>query len=79
MGRNEKPHPQLFLNAIENLNVLPHECVFIGDHPENDVKAAQHVGMKGIWKKDKQWDDVEADAIVEDLLEIPIIINSFSH
>lgn len=74
----KKPNPQLFLNAIENLNVLPHECVFIGDHPENDVKAAQHVGMKGIWKKDKQWDDVEADALVEDLLEIPIIINSFS-
>lgn len=34
--------------------------------------------MKGIWKKDKQWDDVKADALVEDLLEIPIVINSFS-
>jgi len=74
----KKPDPQLFLNAIEKLNVLPHECVFIGDHPVNDVKGAQHVGMKGIWKKDKQWQHVQADAIVEDLLEIPIFIDSFS-
>jgi len=36
------------------------------------------VGMKGIWKKDKQWQHVQADAIVEDLLEIPIFIDSFS-
>lgn len=74
----KKPDPQLFLNAIEKLNVLPHECVFIGDHPVNDVEGAQHVGMKGIWKKDKQWQHVQADAIVEDLLEIPIFIDSFS-
>lgn len=47
----KKPNPQIFMNALEQLNVEPSESVFIGDHPENDVKAAQNVGMKGIWKK----------------------------
>nr|WP_307332046.1 hypothetical protein [Evansella vedderi] len=25
---------------------MPNECIFMGDHPKNDVKAAQRVGMK---------------------------------
>src|SRR5690606_36919668 len=44
----KKPSPQIFLKALKQLNVKPSESVFIGDHPENDVKAAQNVGMKGI-------------------------------
>jgi putative hydrolase of the HAD superfamily len=31
---------------LEQLNVLPNESIFVGDHPENDVKAAQNVGIK---------------------------------
>ncbi len=70
----KKPNPQIFMNALEKLNVEPSESVFIGDHPENDVKAAQNVGMKGIWKKDNQWTDIEADAIIDDYLELPLIL-----
>ncbi|MTH54865.1 HAD-IA family hydrolase [Bacillus mangrovi] len=70
----KKPDPQLFKRAAERLNVLAEQCVFVGDHPDNDVKAARNVGMKGIWKKDVQWSHVEADFIIEDLAEIPFII-----
>lgn len=70
----KKPNPQIFMNALEQLNVEPSESVFIGDHPENDVKAAQNVGMKGIWKKDNQWTDIEADAIIDDYLELPLLL-----
>lgn len=67
----KKPNPKIFMNALEQLNVEPSESVFIGDHPENDVKAAQNVGMKGIWKKNNQWTYIEADAIIDDYLELP--------
>lgn len=67
----KKPNPQIFMNALEQLNVEPSESVFIGDHPENDVKAAQNVGMKGAWKKNNQWTYIEADAIIDDYLELP--------
>lgn len=74
----KKPDPQIFINALHKLDVAPSESVFIGDHPENDVKAAQNVGLKGIWKKDKGWNDVQADAVIKDLLELPFIIERFS-
>lgn len=74
----KKPDPQIFNRALERLNVSPNESLYVGDHPDNDVKAAQNVGMKGIWKKDFQWKNVEADFIADDLAEIPIIIETIS-
>lgn len=71
----KKPDPQIFLRAAESLGVLPSECVFIGDHPKNDVQGARNVGMIGIWKKDVQWMDVQAEYVVDDLMEIPDIID----
>jgi putative hydrolase of the HAD superfamily len=70
----KKPNPLLFKKALKQLNVLPSESVFVGDHPENDVKAAQNVGMKAVWKRDFQWVGVEADFIVDDLGKLPFII-----
>ncbi len=74
----KKPDPEIFKRALEQLNVSPNESLFVGDHPENDVKAAQNVGIKGIWKKDFQWNNVEADFIVDDLAQLPLIIGKLS-
>ncbi|MEH7237545.1 HAD family hydrolase [Bacillus sp. JJ1562] len=73
----KKPDPQIFMKAVAQLNVPKNQCIFIGDHPENDVKAARNVGMKGIWKKDLQWDNVDADYIIDDLAELPSVIKKF--
>ncbi|WP_100406995.1 HAD family hydrolase [Bacillus solitudinis] len=70
----KKPDPKIFEKALEALNVLPYESLFVGDHPENDVKAAQNIGLKGIWKKNQQWNSVDAYFIVDDLAELPSII-----
>ncbi|MEK5216045.1 HAD family hydrolase [Psychrobacillus sp. FSL H8-0487] len=72
----KKPDPQIFLRVADKLGLQPNECVFIGDHPDNDMRAAKHVGMKGIWKKDMQWKDVDVQAeyVVDNLMEIPTII-----
>ncbi|MCS0824800.1 HAD family hydrolase [Cytobacillus firmus] len=72
----KKPDPQIFKRALEQLNVTSNESIFVGDHPDNDIKASQNVGMKGIWKKNFQWNDVEADFIVDDLGELPLIIEN---
>ncbi|MEH7379172.1 HAD family hydrolase [Bacillus sp. JJ1533] len=74
----KKPDPQIFNRALEKLKILPYESIFMGDHPVNDVKAAQNVGMKGIWKRDYQWDNAEADSIVDDLSELPLLIEKLS-
>jgi putative hydrolase of the HAD superfamily len=31
--------------------------------------------MKGIWKKDPQWESIEADYIVDDLAELLLFLN----
>ncbi|MFC6041150.1 HAD family hydrolase [Paenisporosarcina macmurdoensis] len=74
----KKPDIQIFKRALNQLNVVSNQSVFVGDHPENDVKASQNAGMKSIWKKDVQWDNVDADFIVDDLAEIPIIIKNLN-
>lgn len=74
----KKPDPQIFIRALEQLNVSPSESIFVGDHPVNDVEAAKNAGMIGIWKKDFQWSAVEADFVVDDLAELPLIIEKIS-
>ena len=38
-----KPHPRPFLHALERLNTLPENAVFIGDSP-NDIESASRAG-----------------------------------
>ncbi|WP_080847980.1 HAD family hydrolase [Cytobacillus gottheilii] len=74
----KKPDPQLFKRALHQLNVTPNESIFVGDHPDNDIKAARNIGMKGIWKKDFQWNYAAADFIIEDLGEVSLIIENIN-
>lgn len=74
----KKPDPRIFERALQQLDVPANACLFVGDHPENDVKASRDVGMLSVWKKDSQWDDVEANYVVEDLLEVSPIIEELA-
>lgn len=44
-----KPAPEIFLHTSQLLNVKPSECLFIGDHPINDIQGAKNVGMKTLY------------------------------
>ncbi|WEG14482.1 HAD-IA family hydrolase [Pullulanibacillus sp. KACC 23026] len=74
----KKPNPELFYRALKKLGLSANECIFMGDHPDTDIKASQNVGMKAFWKKDHQWNDVEADFIINDLSEVPTIIRDLN-
>ncbi|MEM5017880.1 HAD family hydrolase [Metabacillus indicus] len=74
----KKPDPNIFLRALKQLDVPPNQSVYVGDHPENDVKAAQNVGMKAIWKKDVHWNHFTPNLMIDDLGEIPLIISNLS-
>lgn len=73
-GGIKKPQSQIFGRALKQLGILPEEALFIGDHPINDVQGARDVGMISVWKKDGQWTKVAADYIIEDLSELPNLI-----
>lgn len=74
----KKPHPEIFQKALKQLNVLANESMFVGDHPENDVRAAKDIGILGVWKRDIQWNNVEADFMIEDLTELSLIIQTLN-
>jgi putative hydrolase of the HAD superfamily len=66
-----KPNPQIFQRACERLSVEASACVFVGDHPANDVAAARAAGMKAVWKRDLHVDPpAEADGVIDNLQEL---------
>jgi putative hydrolase of the HAD superfamily len=75
-----KPNPAIFTRVAEMMNLQPTECVYVGDHPTNDVIASRSVGMRGIWKEDTYYTErFDSDGIVRNLLELEGIIEQWNH
>lgn len=43
-----KPDPQIFKYVAEKYNLNIEDCVYVGDHPENDINASLKAGMKAV-------------------------------
>lgn len=78
-----KPHPQIFLNAMNELNTEPSQAVFVGDRLIEDVGGAQKMGMKGILKYHVGRDysaPITPDAQIVQLKELPeAVLNLFKN
>jgi len=48
-----KPHPRIFMTAIEKLDLPADDCYFFGDTIDIDVIGSEAVGMTGIWYNPK--------------------------
>lgn len=44
-----KPDPDIFRRAAARLGVPCEACLFVGDHPKNDVAGALGAGMHAVW------------------------------
>ncbi|MBE6741796.1 MAG: HAD family hydrolase [Ruminococcaceae bacterium] len=68
-----KPDPDFFRYSVKLLNLKPEECIYVGDHPINDIKGALDAGMKAIrmnfgWFKDR---DLRSDVpVIEDIIDV---------
>lgn len=73
-----KPDPQLFIYTAEKLGLKPEECVYVGDHPVNDIQGALSAGMKAIrintgWFKNR---DLRPDVpVIEDIIDVLKCLN----
>jgi len=78
-----KPHPQIFLKALNELNIDPQQAVFVGDRLVEDVGGAQKVGMKGILRYHVGRDysaPITPDAQIVGLKELPeAVLNLFKN
>lgn len=68
-----KPDAQLFRYTADKLGLKTEECVYVGDHPVNDIQGALEAGMKAIrmncgWFKDK---DLRSDVpVIDDIIDV---------
>jgi len=44
-----KPHPRIFLTALERAGCAPGEAVMVGDSWARDVIGARHLGLAAVW------------------------------
>ena len=81
VGRG-KPHPDMFLAALERTGTRPEGAVHIGDHLDDDIAGAQGVGMHTIWvdltRKGLPEGAIRPTRIVHALREIPAAISSIN-
>jgi len=69
-----KPSPKIFQNTLSIIGVKAEEAVFVGDTANADVAGAHAAGMKAIYIKRRNEQDLEKftpDIIIEKLTEIP--------
>jgi len=44
-----KPHPSIFATALEQLAAAPHEALYVGDTPADDIVGAYAAGLDVAW------------------------------
>jgi len=67
----KKPNPEIFHRCLERLDIEDNQAVYIGDNPENDIRAAQACGVKAIWKRNSFYADIDfADGVINHLSEL---------
>lgn len=76
-----KPDPAIYLKALEHAGLSAAEAIHIGDHPEQDIEAAQKVGMKTIWVnfQGQPWPlEKRADGEIAQFAELPAVIRNLA-
>jgi len=72
-----KPDPRPFIRALELLDLKAEDCVYVGDHPRNDIDGARKVGMRTIWHEGyADWEDqyAPADITISGLKELENVL-----
>ncbi|MFX1825083.1 HAD family hydrolase [Acinetobacter sp. AS5] len=65
-----KPQPEIFQITAERLSVQPTQCLYIGDHPINDVQGATEAGMHALWMQGFHADAEHIQYKIQQLPEI---------
>lgn len=47
----KKPNPEIFTIVAKNAGLDEQDCIYVGDHPLNDIDASRKGGMTSVWLK----------------------------
>jgi FMN phosphatase YigB (HAD superfamily) len=73
----QKPHRAIFERALTIAGARPDEAFMVGDRLDADVVGAKRLGMRAVWRRtelEQPKVDVEPDAIVDDLTQLPAVV-----
>ena len=71
----EKPHPPIFLAALEKAGAAPHEAVHVGDQLTSDVDGARGVGINPVLlDRDGNHTAIKGCPRIESLVELPELV-----
>ncbi|MCW9014262.1 MAG: HAD family hydrolase [Gammaproteobacteria bacterium] len=66
-----KPHPAMFIEAMNQLGMKPEQTLHVGDHEVHDIQGARHAGIRSVWinRQGTEWQtaDYSADFEIADL------------
>jgi HAD superfamily hydrolase (TIGR01509 family) len=75
-----KPHPAIYWRMLGMMNLMPHQAIFVGDRPSNDIAGANDVGLTSVLMKPEHLDyplhDVVPDYTINKLGELLPILES---
>lgn len=68
-----KPDKRLFELVLEQWQLQPHQMLYIGDDPINDILGAANVGIKTCWLSHfREWTaELQPDISINNLLDLP--------
>ncbi len=72
-----KPHPSIFVAALEALGVAAHETVMVGDSPSDDIAGARALGIRAILL-DREGRFPEETERIDTLLALPAALGLVS-
>jgi putative hydrolase of the HAD superfamily len=66
-----KPSAEIFRRALQRCDVSAAESVFVGDHPDTDIRGARNAGLLPIWRHVSYWPLVAENVLtVHQLVDI---------
>lgn len=69
-----KPHPAMFLRAMQQAGINPQQTLHVGDHPLHDIQGARNAGIDAAWIKrfDQVWnlDEPEVELQFDNLHQL---------
>lgn len=74
-----KPHPAMFVKAMHQMQVKPHQTLHVGDHAVHDVNGARNAGIRSVWmnRTGQSWPEIEftADFEVTNLTDLAKLLD----
>lgn len=75
-----KPHPDIFLEALRQLDVSPEEAIMIGNDPTRDILGAKQLGIITVLYRTSDYyqkgSEIDADYFIDSLNELLRIITT---